>query len=80
MTIESYVALLKLYEQLFYENYALRATLTPLSGWDDSVVDAHKEKARTIYGKQFEVVFQHANNPAKLNAVLENMLRSKKPN
>jgi len=80
MTIAPILPLLKLYEELFIENYALRATLAPFPDWDASTVDAHKEKARQIFGPQFAVVFQHANNPVKLNAMLQNMLKAKKPN
>ena len=80
MTIASLVPLVKILEELFVENYALRATLGHLPNWDDSVVDAHKKKARQVVAAKFAVVYQHANNPAKLNSALENILRSKKPN
>jgi hypothetical protein len=80
MTIASLSPLLRVLEELFVENYALRATLEPLAGWDDSTVDGHKEKGRQVFAARFSVVFQHVDNPAKLNAVLESMLRAKKPN
>lgn len=80
MTIASLVPLVKILEDLIVENHALRATLSPLPNWDDSVVDAHKERARQVFAPKFAVVYQHANNPVKLNTALENILRAKKPN
>jgi hypothetical protein len=58
----------------------LCATLGSLDGWDDSTVDGHKKKARKVFAAKFAAVYQHADNPAKLNAVLENILQAKKPN
>jgi hypothetical protein len=80
MTIASLLPFVKMLEELFVENYALRATLGGLSGWDDSTVDGHKKKARQVFAAKFAAVYQHADNPAKLNAALENILRAKKPN
>jgi hypothetical protein len=80
MTIEPLLPLLKLLEQLFVENYALRATLGDLDGWDDSTVDGHKEKAQQVFAQRFAAVYRLANNPVELNAALENILRAKKPN
>jgi|HubBroStandDraft_6_1064221.scaffolds.fasta_scaffold1526810_2 hypothetical protein len=80
MTIAPLLPLVKILEQLFVENYALRATLGPLAGWDDSTVDGHKKTARKVFGSQFAAVYRHADNPAKLQAALESILRAKKPN
>jgi hypothetical protein len=80
MTIAPLLPLVKILEELLVENHALRATLGPLAGWDDSIVDGHKETARKVFGPRFAAVYQHADNPAKLNAALENILRAKKPN
>ena len=80
MTLAPLVPLVKILEELFLENYALRATLAPLEGWDDSTVNGHKEKARQIFHVQFAVVYQHADNPVRLHKALEDILRAKKPN
>jgi len=80
MTLTPLEPLIKLLEELFVENYALRATLAPLGGWDDSTVDGHKEKGRKVFAAKFDAVYRLANNPVELNAALENILRAKKPN
>ena len=79
MTTSPLLQIVELLEQLFVENYALRATLADLDGWDDSTVNTQKEKAQKIFAERFSVVYRLANNPVELNAALENILRGKKP-
>jgi hypothetical protein len=80
VTISDLTPLLRMYEILVLENYALRQTLADLPKWDDETVNAHKEKWRPFVAQQFAEIYKHADNPTLLHRILSEMLRSKKPN
>ena len=80
MTLADLTPLLQLYEMVVLENYALRATLENLPGWNDETVNTNKEKYRPIVSGQFAVLYQLGNNPIALNAALQDILKSKKLN
>ena len=80
MNTIDWTPILKVFEELYVENRALRMTLSNLPQWDDDAVNANKEKARQVLAPQFAVLYQHARTPRTLDEILAAILRVKKPN
>jgi hypothetical protein len=68
---EMVAVLLDTLERLALENYALRETLQPLSGWDDETVNLNKEKHRARVHAWIEQFRKLASNPQNVQRIPE---------